>query len=994
MGRFFSSILFIFIMVSTAESSDYWQQKVQYKMDVQLLDSLHQVSGHETIRYINNSPHELSKIWMHLWPNAYKNNETALAKQKIKSNSTKMHFLPDSSFGWIDISNVQVDKRDIQWRYRSDDTLDVALFTLNKPLPSGDSLTIDLDFVVRVPNVLSRLGHFGKHYEMTQWYPKPAVYDMKGWHPISYLDMGEFYSEWGDFDVHISVPKNYRVAATGVLQDSSEIAWRDSLAAFGNALLDSIKADKKSLPDTLTALLKDKPKSDTEFKTIQFKQENVHDFAWFADKRFIITNGAYTHPSGKVTQTWTYTLPKNFKNYRHSNIFISDAVKYYSKWFMEYPYQHASVVDGDFSAGGGMEYPMITLINNAGFEPLLELVIMHEVGHNWFYGLSGNNERDYPWMDEGLNSYAENRYWRTKYTDDSMLSFTDEAPGYVKFLNYLLPDPQKAATEDVQFFMSGMPHLDQAADLHSEAYSNMNYGMMVYKKSALVTDALHAYLGETLMDSIWHTYFNQWAYHHPQPEDIRRLFEDMSGEDLSWYFDDMLGSTQKVDYALNRFSTNKEGAIYETNIDIENLGDFAPPLAVGLYGDNEKSEIVWIKPSTTKSNFTLKTEFPVKNVKLDPEMVLLDMNRYNNDKELNLKIKTLQFAMNRQADYLLYLNPYLWSEQTDRLKVGFSLAHNDFIDWSADWKLKVKYGLDTKKIETSGKFSKNYFGLFSDALNVNGRFTNHWAYSMGELGGKLLWRDHMNVDNKIELSSRVSLNQVSDGILDSDATVHYFDSNIWSVGTFTKLHMGLTKEAKRALWNSKFEAHYMIGSPSQGDLFSKASASAYYRKKLTYTESIRFYAFSGMTFGSVPLQDRFYLSTDVDPDFNNAFMFSRNDGRLMAGDLLTFQNRLTIPGYLYDDSTNTLASTTAIHGFRILSDVPKVAAIDILLAGAFVKTDDDSYELKGSLSPIFTMSVFQFIYSPAIIQDGAFDIDATRFQINVDMSLNSLRFGP
>ena len=174
--------------------ADYWQQKVNYDIDVELIDSVHQVSGHETITYINNSPDSLNYIWMHLWPNAYKNTETMLAQQKFNQFSTKIHFLPDSSFGWIDIEKVTADSQHIDWHFRSADTLDVAKFMLNQPLLSGDTLFMDLDFVVQVPASISRLAHMGHHYQMTQWYPKPAVYDSLGWHPMSYLDMGEFYS--------------------------------------------------------------------------------------------------------------------------------------------------------------------------------------------------------------------------------------------------------------------------------------------------------------------------------------------------------------------------------------------------------------------------------------------------------------------------------------------------------------------------------------------------------------------------------------------------------------------------------------------------------------------------------------------------------------------------------------------------------------------------------------------------------------------------------
>jgi len=368
---------------------DYWQQEVNYDLDVTLNDTLHQISAHETITYINHSPDTLKYIWMHLWPNAYPNNQTPLARQKFNALSTNMYFMPDSALGWIRLQTVRSGRDSIVWHYRSADSLDVARFILNTPLAPADTLLLDLDFTVKIPRVLSRMGYFGQHYELTQWYPKPAVYDWRGWHPMSYLDIGEFYSEWGNYRVSITLPKNYRVAATGVLQDSTEISWRDSLARIGNSYLDSFRMDPHQKLPGLKARIKTEPKSAPELKTIPFYQENVHDFAWFADKRFLVLRDSVNLASGRQVQTWSFVLPKDLKNFRYANRYSGDAIKFFSDWFMEYPYEQVTVVDGDFSARGGMEYPTITLVNNSGFQPIQEITIIHEVGHNWFYGLSG-----------------------------------------------------------------------------------------------------------------------------------------------------------------------------------------------------------------------------------------------------------------------------------------------------------------------------------------------------------------------------------------------------------------------------------------------------------------------------------------------------------------------------------------------------------------------------------------------------------------------------
>jgi hypothetical protein len=222
---------------------------------------------------------------------------------------------------------------------------------------------------------------------------------------MPYLNMGEFYSEFGTFDVKITLPKNYRVLATGdFVNNDAEIAWLDSLATEGDKLHNLEEKDfKKAIKD----LSKKDRESDEEMKTLHFRQENVHDFAWFADPKWIVRKGELKfEKSGKKVTLWSMYLPKNAELWENSIEYLSDATYWYSKFYLEYPYNHATAVDGDLSAGGGMEYPNITVISSGGSKDLLEMVIMHEVGHNWWYGIIGSDERDHAWMDEGLNEYA------------------------------------------------------------------------------------------------------------------------------------------------------------------------------------------------------------------------------------------------------------------------------------------------------------------------------------------------------------------------------------------------------------------------------------------------------------------------------------------------------------------------------------------------------------------------------------------------------------
>ena len=233
----FLFLLLISSLFSGVIPEDYFQQHVEYDIDATLNDNDHTLSAHLTLKYTNNSNDTLHFIWFHLWPNAYKNNKTAFAKQKLRLGSTNFFYSEEKNRGFIDNLMFEVNNEKVNWEFHKD-WIDVAKVLLNHPLSPGETITISTPFFVKIPKVFSRLGHSGKHYEMTQWYPKPAVYDKDGWHEMPYLNMGEFYSEFGTFDVKITLPEDYVVMATGdLINGQKEYAWLDSLASEGEKFL-------------------------------------------------------------------------------------------------------------------------------------------------------------------------------------------------------------------------------------------------------------------------------------------------------------------------------------------------------------------------------------------------------------------------------------------------------------------------------------------------------------------------------------------------------------------------------------------------------------------------------------------------------------------------------------------------------------------------------------------------------------------------------------
>ena len=309
-------ILFYYAMIvsTSLAEKEYFQQYVSYTIDVQLNDNDHTLSAFEKILYTNNSPDTLTYIWFHIWPNAYKNDSTALAKQLLRLGSTRFHYSIEKDRGYIDSLDFSVNGLSANWKVHPE-WIDVIKLQLPSPLLPSDSVIIETPFFVKLPKIYSRLGHSGKHYEITQWYPKPAVYDKDGWHPMPYLNMGEFYSEFGSFDVTITLPRQYRVMATGDLFNSDkELNWLDSLAMVGDSLLSLNKKEfkkkikllkNKKVLKTNDSISKERS-NQFKSKTLRFKQNNVHAFAWFADPNWIVNKGElWLEKSQKKVTLWS-----------------------------------------------------------------------------------------------------------------------------------------------------------------------------------------------------------------------------------------------------------------------------------------------------------------------------------------------------------------------------------------------------------------------------------------------------------------------------------------------------------------------------------------------------------------------------------------------------------------------------------------------------------------------------------------------------------------
>lgn len=704
-------ILIILIGSSLAGLSQadkpYFQQEVNYQIDVKLDDIRHELTANETVTYINNSSKTLHSIYFHIWPNAYKKYNTALGNQKLEEHSTILYHAPDSILGFIDGLEFKVNNEPLEWRYTPKNE-DICLVHLLDPLKPGDTVIITTPFRVKLPKgIFSRLGHMGQSYQITQWYPKPAVYDNDGWHEMPYLDQGEFYSEYGTFDVSITLPKNYVVGATGdLVNGEQELEWLNEIAE------ETVKRDTFDYGDMSF------PKSNHQTKTLHYHQEKVHDFAWFADKRYHVLKGEVELPySKRKVTTWAMFTNNEADLWKNSIEYLNDATYYYSKWNGDYPYNQVTAVDGALTAGGGMEYPNITVIGESYNAFGLETVIMHEVGHNWFYGILGTNEREHPWMDEGLNSMNENRYIETKYPERRLVGVDSIAEGsplnFFDFAHY-----KHKASYELAYLANATRNLDQPIEFNAAEYTSLNYGGIVYSKTAIAFDYLMAYLGEEVYDKCMQRYFEEWKFKHPQPKDLQYIFEDETEKDLKWFFNDLIKTTKTLDYKIVRAkkdTANPENVF----IKVRNRGINGPFSISGVNKEGEITATQWYEPISKKA-FVSFPKGDFYKYRIDAELDIPEVKRKNNNLQAKgLLKKTEPFrlqwigSIDNPDKTQLFFTPIAGFNMNDKGMLGLAFYNNTIPLKKFEYVIAPMYGFGSNNING---YASSFYHILPDNL--------------------------------------------------------------------------------------------------------------------------------------------------------------------------------------------------------------------------------------------------------------------------------------
>ena len=581
---------------TTPETASYWQQQIDYSMDIDVDVNKYQYKGTQKAVYTNNSPDELTKVFYHLYFNAFQpGSQMDVRSLNIKDPDRRVgdriSKLQPDEIGYIKVNSLQQNGVSVAF-----ETVGTILeVTLDTPIKSGESVTFDMLFEAQVPVQIRRSGRNNKEgvaLSMAQWYPKMAEYDFQGWHTPPYIAR-EFHGVWGNFDVKLTIDKTYVVGGTGYLQNPQEI---------GHGYEEASKPLNVPSTDKLTW---------------HFKAPKVHDFVWAADPEYKhdvlkMDNGIDLHFLYKKN-----LAPEYLKNWKDLQKPTAALMTYFSEHVGQYPYKQYSVIQG---GDGGMEYAMATLITGKRKYGSLFGVTAHEMAHTWFQFLLASNESLHPWMDEGFTSYISN-----KASAEILKNSEGKNPnsGPYRGYNYITKNG-----------------LEEPLTTHADRYNtNAAYSVGSYGKGSMFLSQLEYVIGAENVAKGLKKYFTDFSFKHPTPNDIKRSMEKVSGIHLDWYLNEWIQTTHTIDYGVK--------TVNGTEVTLERIGQMPMPVDVDvtyidgsvesfniplrvMRGNKPTSATVLEDWAWAHPTYTFKTAKTIKSVVIDNSKLMADVNDDNN----------------------------------------------------------------------------------------------------------------------------------------------------------------------------------------------------------------------------------------------------------------------------------------------------------------------------------------------------------------------------
>ena len=781
-GLIMKTIILAFVLnFSGLFGGEYWQQLVTYKMDVKLDTVAHTIGGHSTIIYLNNSPDTLQHFYLNLYANAFQEGTVKhreyLAGLGRASRGARFKKGMDPYFSKYDISNFKIEEKDFTLTdtFRIDDTILSA--DLSKGLAPGASMTINLDWTQNVGEFSERAGRVGEQYNFAQWYPRVVVYDENGWFNEPFHAEGEFYGEFGTYNVTMDVPRGYVIGSTGTVT-KGDPGWEEVRVDTSQKFSKWLKEFKSN-----------RPKYDSdERRVVSFYAEDVHDFAW-------VTTPNFLYESGQWNGVDVHALfnQKNGKKWTKKAVARTErAIEWLSTKFGMYPYPQ--VTNTDRLAGGGMEYPMLVMDGSES-----EGLILHEVGHIWFYGIIGNNEVREAWMDEGFTSFQTRWYMMDRYgkhgfdMDGGRLK--DWQKKYWKFGNSL----GNTQWGMINFMSSGQ---DEPISRSTYMFKGTRAaGANAYTKPSLMLDELKYILGEEVFIKGMQEYYRRWNLKHTNEKRFIDAMEDVSGEDLDWFFRPWLHDTRLLDYGINNWKKNqKADDTWDITLNIERHGNRdMPQLIETTLADGSKHRIWWKNHKfRVKDTFTYNVPSKPDYVTLDPEAQTMDIDYRNNFEGINspLYVFTDGHTMPNETmfyrpgmrysprnRYVVQYHPTLHYLDKDGYMPGFSFKRSYSMLEYVESDLNV--GLETKETfyKLAGWTKRPHKSI--DQINY------HIFDFRGVRGSGLTFTKEIDRNNSVNGLKRMNFGFYENQVKDTSRT-HLYDKGRMIVAS-TKIHSSFSK---------------------------------------------------------------------------------------------------------------------------------------------------------------------------------------------------------
>ncbi|NNC33333.1 MAG: M1 family metallopeptidase [Croceitalea sp.] len=594
--------------LNAQNNTSYWQQHIDYTMEVNMNVENYQYDGTQKLVYTNNSPDTLNRVYYHLYYNAFQPNSEMDVRLKsiqdgdgrmLDNGNSRIETLKPNEIGYLHVKSLEQDGAPVV--FNEEET--ILVVNLAKPILPGSKTTFTMNFEGQVPEQIRRSGRNsseGVALSMSQWYPKLAEYDFEGWHPNPYIAR-EFHGVWGDFDVKITIDKDYTLGGTGYLQNPNEIGH--GYQSPGT----KVKTKGKTL-------------------TWHFKAPMVHDFMWAADNEYVhdvvpMENGPTLHFFYKDRSE----LNENWKNLQPKTV---AAMEFFNKNIGPYPYEQYSVIQG---GDGGMEYAMSTLITGERKFGSLVGVMVHEMAHSWFQHVLATNESKHSWMDEGFTSFISSLCMNEIMGQGKENPFDGSYRGY-----YALVESGK----------------EQPQTTHADRYDlNFAYGIAAYSKGSIFLSQLGYVIGQDKLMQTIRRYYNDFKFKHPVPNDIKRTAEKISNMELDWYLTDWTQTTNTIDYGIKDVVAEEN----KTKIILERVGLMPMPLDILVVDSDGNQETFYVPlrmmrgekdnpyPALKRTvvsdwawaypTYELIIDMPkekIAGVSIDPSQLMADVNRENN----------------------------------------------------------------------------------------------------------------------------------------------------------------------------------------------------------------------------------------------------------------------------------------------------------------------------------------------------------------------------